>query len=307
MPRNSKLRLLLASIAFAVLPHGAQALSHAPRSVLRVEHWSSTTRAVCRLSGVAQELPVASRRAERISLKTEDDQAPPPIYFVMGGPGSGKGTQCVRLVERYGMTHLSAGDLLREVSEIAPPACCRYKSSSAAAWRSRRCSCRNLIRRRLTRPPGLTRCSVPVPCGRKCVLARSWDSQSLKVSTSHGSPPTARNGHHTRRGAHTAALRATLARLAVIDQGKIVASETTVTLLQNAMAGRAGPFLIDGFPRSLANLEAFEHVLRPAAFMLFLEVSGTRLRTSLLHTVLPHTVLSFTPCSPSHRGSFHTR
>jgi len=196
MPRNSKLRLLLASIAFAVLPHGAQALSHAPRSVLRVEHWSSTTRAVCRLSGVAQELPVASRRAERISLKTEDDQAPPPIYFVMGGPGSGKGTQCVRLVERYGMTHLSAGDLLRE--EV-----------------------------------------------------RSGSELGLSISE-------------------------------VIDQGKIVASETTVTLLQNAMAGRAGPFLIDGFPRSLANLEAFEHVLRPAAFMLFLEVSEEEMEARLI-------------------------
>ena len=37
--------------------------------------------------------------------------------LVVGGPGSGKGTQCERLVERYGMVHLSAGDLLRaEVS-----------------------------------------------------------------------------------------------------------------------------------------------------------------------------------------------
>lgn len=68
----------------------------------------------------------------------------------------------------------------------------------------------------------------------------------------------------------------------VIDQGKIVASETTVTLLQNAMAGRAGPFLIDGFPRSLANLEAFEHVLRPAAFMLFLEVSEEEMEARLI-------------------------
>ncbi|KAH0615570.1 hypothetical protein JD844_005011, partial [Phrynosoma platyrhinos] len=34
-----------------------------------------------------------------------------------GGPGSGKGTQCERIVEKYGYTHLSSGDLLRaEVS-----------------------------------------------------------------------------------------------------------------------------------------------------------------------------------------------
>jgi len=31
-----------------------------------------------------------------------------------GGPGSGKGTQCAKVVERYGYTHLSSGDLLRD-------------------------------------------------------------------------------------------------------------------------------------------------------------------------------------------------
>lgn len=30
-----------------------------------------------------------------------------------GGPGSGKGTQCANIVEHFGYTHLSAGDLLR--------------------------------------------------------------------------------------------------------------------------------------------------------------------------------------------------
>jgi adenylate kinase family enzyme len=32
---------------------------------------------------------------------------------VLGGPGSGKGTQCAKIVEKYGHCHLSAGDLLR--------------------------------------------------------------------------------------------------------------------------------------------------------------------------------------------------
>jgi len=36
------------------------------------------------------------------------------VVFVLGGPGSGKGTQCAKLVEDYGFTHLSAGDLLRD-------------------------------------------------------------------------------------------------------------------------------------------------------------------------------------------------
>ncbi|XP_074368543.1 putative UMP-CMP kinase 2 isoform X1 [Apium graveolens] len=38
----------------------------------------------------------------------------PFITFVLGGPGSGKGTQCSRIVDTYGFTHLSAGDLLRK-------------------------------------------------------------------------------------------------------------------------------------------------------------------------------------------------
>lgn len=33
---------------------------------------------------------------------------------ISGGPGSGKGTQCVRIVEAFGLVHLSAGDLLRQ-------------------------------------------------------------------------------------------------------------------------------------------------------------------------------------------------
>jgi adenylate kinase len=40
----------------------------------------------------------------------------PDIVFVLGGPGSGKGTQCAKIAEDYGFVHLSAGDLLR--SEI---------------------------------------------------------------------------------------------------------------------------------------------------------------------------------------------
>ena len=36
------------------------------------------------------------------------------IYFVLGGPGSGKGTQCDKIVAKYGFTHLSTGDLLRD-------------------------------------------------------------------------------------------------------------------------------------------------------------------------------------------------
>ena len=37
----------------------------------------------------------------------------PKITFVTGAPGSGKGTQCEKLVEEFGYTHISTGDLIR--------------------------------------------------------------------------------------------------------------------------------------------------------------------------------------------------
>ncbi|XP_028127698.1 adenylate kinase isoenzyme 1 isoform X1 [Diabrotica virgifera virgifera] len=40
-----------------------------------------------------------------------------PIVWILGGPGSGKGTQCDKIVEKYGFTHLSSGDLLRAETE----------------------------------------------------------------------------------------------------------------------------------------------------------------------------------------------
>ncbi|KAL3200406.1 hypothetical protein MRX96_013352 [Rhipicephalus microplus] len=40
-----------------------------------------------------------------------------PVVFVFGGPGSGKGTQCDKIVAKYGFTHISSGDLLR--AEVA--------------------------------------------------------------------------------------------------------------------------------------------------------------------------------------------
>ncbi|KAJ2559884.1 bifunctional uridylate/adenylate kinase [Coemansia sp. RSA 1933] len=39
------------------------------------------------------------------------------VVFVLGGPGSGKGTNSAKLVEDFGFVHLSAGDLLRAEQE----------------------------------------------------------------------------------------------------------------------------------------------------------------------------------------------
>eukprot|EP00128_Syssomonas_multiformis_P009446 Colp12_sorted_trinity150504_noHs@12603 len=46
-------------------------------------------------------------------INVEDELKKAKVYFVLGGPGSGKGTQCERLSKDYGLMHMSTGDLMR--------------------------------------------------------------------------------------------------------------------------------------------------------------------------------------------------
>uniref|UniRef100_A0A7S1YHH3 Adenylate kinase active site lid domain-containing protein n=1 Tax=Grammatophora oceanica TaxID=210454 RepID=A0A7S1YHH3_9STRA len=39
----------------------------------------------------------------------------PPKIIIMGGPASGKGTQCEHIVAKHNVVHLSTGDMLRDV------------------------------------------------------------------------------------------------------------------------------------------------------------------------------------------------
>ena len=41
------------------------------------------------------------------------NQEKPKIIFILGGPGSGKGTQCEDMINKYNFVHYSTGDLLR--------------------------------------------------------------------------------------------------------------------------------------------------------------------------------------------------
>uniref|UniRef100_A0A0M3ID21 Adenylate kinase isoenzyme 1 n=1 Tax=Ascaris lumbricoides TaxID=6252 RepID=A0A0M3ID21_ASCLU len=54
--------------------------------------------------------PIERKNIDLTPLK----KANVPIFFIVGGPGSGKGTQCDKIVAKYGLTHLSSGDLLRD-------------------------------------------------------------------------------------------------------------------------------------------------------------------------------------------------
>ena len=55
---------------------------------------------------MSQGVTVASRNLKKLL----DD---PKIIFVLGGPASGKGTQCNKIVEEFGFSHISTGDLMR--------------------------------------------------------------------------------------------------------------------------------------------------------------------------------------------------
>ncbi|XP_041368215.1 adenylate kinase isoenzyme 5-like isoform X2 [Gigantopelta aegis] len=53
------------------------------------------------------------KKSEMTTQKDESSLKDSKVVFIVGGPGSGKGTQCERIVQKYGFTHLSSGDLLR--------------------------------------------------------------------------------------------------------------------------------------------------------------------------------------------------
>ena len=38
----------------------------------------------------------------------------PRVIFILGGPGSGKGTQSKLIEQEFGFAHMSAGELLRK-------------------------------------------------------------------------------------------------------------------------------------------------------------------------------------------------
>ncbi|XP_053953717.1 adenylate kinase isoenzyme 1 isoform X1 [Anastrepha ludens] len=59
----------------------------------------------------------ANDKAKAAKLRRAQIGVGVPIVWILGGPGCGKGTQCAKIVEKYGFTHLSSGDLLR--AEVA--------------------------------------------------------------------------------------------------------------------------------------------------------------------------------------------
>ncbi|KAK9861229.1 hypothetical protein WJX84_010464 [Apatococcus fuscideae] len=67
-------------------------------------------------AGVNAPFVAEAQPAQPATAPQKKGELPPgtEVLFVLGGPGSGKGTQCDRIVAKYGLKHLSAGDLLRD-------------------------------------------------------------------------------------------------------------------------------------------------------------------------------------------------
>lgn len=121
-----------------------------------------------------------------------------PVYFVLGGPGSGKGTQCARISERFGLSHLSTGDLLR--GEVA-----------------------------------------------------SGSELGKRIES-------------------------------VIKAGDLVTTATVIELLKSSMLARpeAKGFLVDGFPREIAQAHEFEAGISKCEFVLYFECSEETMEQRLL-------------------------
>eukprot|EP01137_Pigoraptor_chileana_P029908 Opistho-2@15799 len=131
--------------------------------------------------------------------KYDDSLRDARVVFVLGGPGSGKGTQCERIVKEFGFTHLSTGDLLR-------------------------------------------------------------------AEVTSGSP----------LGANIKA---------IMEKGDLVPLDVTLSLLRNAMLkakSTAKGFLIDGFPREIAQAHAFEEKIANCEIVLYFECSEATMEKRLI-------------------------
>ncbi|KAG4073925.1 hypothetical protein HA402_014130 [Bradysia odoriphaga] len=72
---------------------------------------------ICHQMAMDQEAGQKRKKVEKrqqVHLQRLVSQSTVPIIWVLGGPGSGKGTQCAKIVEKYGFSHFSTGDLLRD-------------------------------------------------------------------------------------------------------------------------------------------------------------------------------------------------
>lgn len=135
-----------------------------------------------------------------LSSHTKKTQA--EIIFVIGGPGSGKGTQCERLQHEKGYYHISTGDLIRDL---------------------------------------------------------------LKNNTDHNNPKIQEIQSKMR-------------------QGELLSDEMITEVLFDEMQKHpeVKQFLIDGYPRTIGQLELFEKTIQPCDKVLFFDTTEEIMKSRLL-------------------------
>ncbi|KAF0692912.1 Aste57867_16060 [Aphanomyces stellatus] len=77
-----------------------------------VKSFAKTSR-VLRVDGMEGKTKIAAEIARTIKGDAAHHDAQPPKLMICGPPAGGKGTQCEQLVKKYGVVHLSTGDMLR--------------------------------------------------------------------------------------------------------------------------------------------------------------------------------------------------
>ena len=57
--------------------------------------------------------PTNSKSSSQLQMAAGDTPSDPVRIIIAGAPASGKGTQCEKIKEKFGLVHLSTGDMLR--------------------------------------------------------------------------------------------------------------------------------------------------------------------------------------------------
>jgi adenylate kinase family enzyme len=94
------------------------------------------------------------RRASTVAMSASEA---PVRIVIFGAPGSGKGTQCETIVDKFGLTHISVGDLLRAAVAEGTDAGKRAKGE-LVAWKL---DCTSLLGSCLAARKAATKRSIP--------------------------------------------------------------------------------------------------------------------------------------------------
>lgn len=119
---------ILSTIALLVLLQGAQAFAPRPSASRRVAPWGiavirwDQTAAAHKKHPLIFQTVIESQVVRSIALRAaaagasgaaDAERHGPTRIIIAGAPASGKGTQCERIKEKFGVVHLSTGDMLR--------------------------------------------------------------------------------------------------------------------------------------------------------------------------------------------------